>query len=68
MTNIIIIFGLLSGLIGGLYYVYRKIMMTGQNEQKLNNAEKALENVKKANNVSSSDDHDDELRDKYGIK
>lgn len=68
MTNLIIILGLLLGLGGMIIYVRRQDRKTGQNEQKLEHAEEAIENVKKSNRAESSDDHDDELREKYGRK
>lgn len=65
MTKIIIILGLLSSLVGGFIYLRYQFKKTGHNEQKLKNAEGAIDNVKKANSVKHDGSFDDKLRDKY---
>lgn len=68
MINLIIILGLLIIIGGGIFYFQRQSVKTGRNEQKLENAEEAIDNVKKANSVKFDDTDDDRLREKYGRK
>lgn len=40
----------------------------GRNRERLKNAEKTLDDIKKGNIAASDPSYDDELRDKYGLK
>lgn len=65
MTKLIIVLGLLVLIGGGIALFHRSSKKTGQNEQKLEDAEDAIDKVKKSNSVKHDATFDDELRKKY---
>lgn len=67
MTSLLAILNLLKGLGGVLMKVLPSFLIyrQGEKNERLKNAEKTLENVKKGNVVEFDDSFDDKLRDKY---
>jgi hypothetical protein len=68
MLEVVVGLGLLLSIFGALIYASYRERKTGRDQQKLDNAEEAIENVKKANNAASDSSFDDELQQKYGRK
>lgn len=66
MVYLYIIAGLVSVAIavGGRWWFYR----SGKKQERLENVENTLEEVRKANSAASDSSYDDKLREKYGVK
>jgi flagellar basal body-associated protein FliL len=67
MTTIIILIFMML-LVVGVAIVAMSSKRSGQDGEKLKQAEKVLDDVTKANRAASTDAYDDKLRDKYGLK
>lgn len=68
MSTATIIYILVGGLVGLIGIAARVFMWrSGRDKERLKNAEKTIDAVKKGNIAAADDSHDDKLREKYGI-